>query len=73
LVIDKIKAMGELENTFIIFTADHGDMLGDRGRVSKYCLYDGSIRVPMIIAGPGVLQGKVDLRPAELVDVCRLC
>ncbi|MBL8027910.1 MAG: sulfatase-like hydrolase/transferase, partial [Fibrobacteres bacterium] len=63
-VIDKLREIGELDNTFIIFTADHGDMLGDRSRVSKYCLYDGSVRVPMIIAGPGVTaEGKVDSRP----------
>lgn len=70
LVIDKLKRMGELENTFIVFTADHGDMLGDRGRVSKYCLYDGSIRVPLILAGVKVNQSGVeDKRPVELVDI----
>ncbi|MCG3178171.1 MAG: Arylsulfatase [Phycisphaerae bacterium] len=70
MVIDRLRNMGELDNTFIVFTSDHGDMLGDRGRVSKYCLYDGSVRVPMIVAGPGVgRSGAVDDRPAELVDV----
>jgi arylsulfatase A-like enzyme len=69
-VLDKLEASGELENTFVLFTSDHGEMLGDRGRVSKYCLYEGSVRVPMIIAGPGVdRRGIVDDRPAELVDV----
>lgn len=69
-VIKKLKNLGELENTFILFTSDHGDMLGDRGRVSKYCLYEGSIRVPMIISGYGVSKkGVVDNRPTELVDV----
>ena len=69
-VIEKLRASGERDNTFILFTADHGDMLGDRGRVSKYCLYDGSVRVPMIVAGPGVgRRGVVDDRPVELVDV----
>jgi arylsulfatase A-like enzyme len=69
-VIEKLRAIGELDNTFILFTADHGDMLGDRGRVSKYCLYEGSVRVPMILAGPGAdRRGIVDARPVELVDV----
>ena len=69
-VIEKLRALGELDNTFILFTSDHGDMLGDRGRVSKYCLYEGSVRVPLIVAGPGVeRRGVVDARPAELVDV----
>jgi len=69
-VLDRLRATGELDNTFILFTSDHGEMLGDRGRVSKYCLYEGSVRVPMILAGPGVGRaGETDRRHAELVDV----
>ncbi|HOX06097.1 MAG TPA: sulfatase-like hydrolase/transferase [Planctomycetota bacterium] len=69
-VLDRLEALGELENTFVLFTSDHGDMLGDRGRVTKYSLYEGSVRVPLIVAGPGVASpGMVDERPAELVDV----
>lgn len=48
-------------------------MLGERQhRFSKYCLYDSSVRVPMILAGsylPQGVQGSVDDRPAELVDL----
>jgi arylsulfatase len=70
LVIKKLEELGELDNTFVLFTSDHGDMMGDRGRVSKYCLYEGSVRVPLIVAGPGVgRHGAADERPAELVDV----
>jgi arylsulfatase A-like enzyme len=72
-VLDKLEAMGELEDTFIIFTSDHGEMLGDRyHRFSKYSMYEGSIRVPLIVAGAGVppeKQGTVDDRYAELVDI----
>lgn len=69
-VLVKLDELGELENTFVLFVSDHGDMLGDRGRVSKYCLYEGSVRVPLIIAGPGVERaGWVDTRHAELVDI----
>jgi arylsulfatase A-like enzyme len=69
-VLQKLEAAGELENTLVIFTSDHGDMLGDRGRISKYCTYEGSVRVPLILAGPGVEgRGVADDRPAELVDV----
>ncbi len=68
----RLEELGELENTFIVFTSDHGDMMGDRGRISKYCLYEGSVRVPLILAGPGVASqavGTVDERPTELVDI----
>jgi arylsulfatase A-like enzyme len=68
-ILSKVDELGELENTYVIFAADHGDMMGDRGRVSKFCLYEGSVRVPLIIAGPNLPEGAVDDRPAELVDV----
>jgi arylsulfatase len=71
-VLSKLEETGEAENTFVIFTSDHGEMLGERRRFSKYCLYEGSVRVPLILAGPGIpspLSGTVDDRPAELVDV----
>jgi arylsulfatase A-like enzyme len=68
-VLDWLEETGEAENTVVIMTSDHGDMLGERGRITKYCLYEGSIRVPLLMAGPGAPQGKVDERPAELVDV----
>ncbi len=68
-VIEKLRDKGELDNTFILFTSDHGDMMGERGRVSKYCLYENSVRVPMILAGPGVPRSTTpDDRLVELVD-----
>jgi arylsulfatase A-like enzyme len=71
-VLRRLEEMGETENTFVVFTSDHGEMLGDRRRFSKYCLYEGSVRVPLILAGPTIptsLRGTIDHRPAELVDV----
>ena len=72
-VLHKLEEIDELENTFIIFVSDHGEMLGDRyHRFSKYSFYEGSVRVPMVLSGAGVpveVQGTVDDRPAELVDV----
>jgi arylsulfatase A-like enzyme len=71
-VLRRLEERGEAENTFVVFTSDHGEMLGDRRRFSKYCLYEGSVRVPLILAGPGVpsrLRGDTDDRAAELVDV----
>jgi arylsulfatase len=68
-VLKRLEETGEAENTFVVFTSDHGEMLGQRRRFSKYCLYEGSVRVPLILAGPGTPHGAVDDRPAELVDV----
>ena len=72
-VLEKLEKLGRLQNTLIVFTADHGDMLGERQwRFTKYCLYESSVRVPLILSGPLVPAercGTVDERPAELVDI----
>ena len=72
-VLEKLEKLGRLRHTLIVFTADHGDMLGERNwRFTKYCLYESSVRVPLILAGsvvPPAKRGTVDERPAELVDV----
>ncbi len=69
-VLARLEATGDINRTLIVFVSDHGEMLGGRGgRFSKYCLYDGAVRVPLIVAGPGVPATGADTRPAELVDV----
>ena len=45
---------GRLDNTVVIVTSDHGDMLGDRGAFFKMSFFERSARVPLIMAGPGV-------------------
>ena len=68
-VLDQLEQSGQADNTFIVFLSDHGESLGDRGRFSKYSLYEASVRVPLILAGPGVPEGKSDDRPANLIDL----
>ncbi len=61
------------KNALIIFVSDHGEMLGERYyRFNKYCLYEPSVRVPLILSGsalPNHLRNTTDHRPAELVDI----
>jgi arylsulfatase A-like enzyme len=72
-VMDKLRAKGLLENCLIVYVSDHGEMLGERYyRFNKYCLYDNSVRVPMILSGtaiPAEKRGAIDHRPAEEVDL----
>ena len=72
-VMKKLQTKGILDNCLIVYVSDHGEMLGERYyRFNKYCLFESSVRVPMIIAGTAVGQrkrGTLDHRPAELVDV----
>ncbi len=54
---DALDASGQAENTWIFFTADHGLAVGHHGLFGKQNLYDHSVRVPFIVAGPGVAKG----------------
>ena len=53
-VLDKLEKMGELDNTYIIYTSDHGIAIGRHGLMGKQNLYEHSWRVPFIIKGPNI-------------------
>ena len=57
-VLDKLEAMGELDNTYIIYTSDHGIAIGRHGLMGKQNLYEHSWRVPFIAKGPGIKAGS---------------
>jgi choline-sulfatase len=57
-----------LDNTIVIVTSDHGDMLGERGLWYKMCFFEHSVRVPLIMVGPGISPAVVD-NPCSLVDL----
>ena len=70
-IIDAVDRLGLRENTLIIFTSDHGEMLGDHGLVLKGCrFYEGAVRVPLIFSMPGtVKEGVVTDTLTELTDI----
>lgn len=53
-LIDTLTRTRMLDNTFILFCSDHGDMLGERGLWFKMNFFEGSARVPLMVAGPGI-------------------
>ena len=55
-ILDTLDQSGQADNTWIFFTADHGLALGHHGLFGKQNLYDDSVRVPFIVAGPGVAK-----------------
>jgi choline-sulfatase len=58
------------ENTFVLFTSDHGDMMTERGMVQKRCFYEWSARVPLIARFPGAEHaGDRIPQPVSLIDV----
>jgi choline-sulfatase len=56
------------DDTVIIFCADHGDLLGERGLWFKMSFFEGSARIPMMIAGPGLGEGRIDT-PVTTLDL----
>jgi arylsulfatase len=68
-VIGTLREHGLLQNTYIMFFSDHGDMLGDHGLWAKHNCFEGETRIPMLLSGPGVTPGTVDNRLVSLEDV----
>ena len=67
-MLTALEDIGELDNTLVIVTADHGDMLGERGLWYKMNFFEPSARVPLVMAGPGVATG-VATNACSLVDI----
>ncbi|UIK06437.1 choline-sulfatase [Neorhizobium galegae] len=67
-LIDTLTRTRMLDDTIILFCSDHGDMLGERGLWFKMNFFEGSARVPLMIAGPGV-PAALHLAPVSNLDV----
>jgi len=68
-ILEALERRGMRENTLIVFTSDHGEMLGDHGMFQKHVPYEPSLRVPLICSGPGLPQGVTNATLVELIDV----
>jgi arylsulfatase A-like enzyme len=55
-----LKELGELENTVVVFSADHGLAIGSHGLFGKQNLYEHTMRSPLVFAGPGIPKGESD-------------
>lgn len=67
-IIDHLATSPEWDDTIVVFTSDHGDMMGAHGLMEKghYLHYEEDLRVPLIVRHPDVAPGRVD----HLVSVC---
>ena len=69
-ILDGLKQSGLADNTLIVFASDHGDMLGDHGLYLKGPMfYEGVLRVPLIIAGPGIPADHCIESPVSTIDL----
>ncbi len=69
-VMDALDEAGRLDNTYLIFLADHGELLLDHGFRGKECRhYEAAVRIPLIISGPGLEQGAACDAFVQLEDL----
>ncbi len=67
--VETLKDRGDYDNTVIVYSSDHGEMLGDRGLWGKSLPFQPSAGVPLCIAGPGIRQGFESAAMASLIDL----
>eukprot|EP01037_Dinobryon_pediforme_P026334 gene26334-28823_t len=67
-ILDVLKRGRMDDNTIVVFVSDHGDMLGERGLWFKMSFREGSARVPLMIAAPGLAAG-LNMQPVSTLDV----
>jgi choline-sulfatase len=68
-IFDALEKTGKADNTYIFFTADHGLAVGQHGQLGKQNMYDHSVRVPLMVTGPGIPKNKKITAPIYLQDI----
>jgi choline-sulfatase len=70
LVLDALSRAGRDQDTLLIYTGDHGYMLGQHGRFEKHCSFEPAIRAPLVMRLPGRIKpGRTSEALVELIDV----
>jgi len=68
-ILDTLEKSGKADNTYIFFSADHGLAVGHHGLIGKQNMYDHSVRVQLMVNGPGVPKNKRIDTPVYLQDI----
>jgi arylsulfatase A-like enzyme len=69
MFLDAVRQRGELDNTVVVFTSDHGEMLGDHDLWGKSCPFTPSVKVPLVVAAPGARPGLRSDALISLIDI----
>ena len=67
-VLNTLEELGLANDTRVIYTSDHGESMGRRGLWGKFTMYEESVAVPLIVAGPGVPEARASKEIVSLVD-----
>jgi len=68
-VLDTLDDLGLRENTYVVFSSDHGEMAGEQGQILKRTMHEPSNHIPLIVSGPDVRRGEVVDTPVSLIDL----
>jgi arylsulfatase A-like enzyme len=68
-ILNKLEETGQAENTIVVFTADHGEMMGSHGLLQKVVYYEESLRVPFIARWPGKIKPEENSLHLSVPDI----
>lgn len=68
-ILRTLEEFGLDENTIVVYTSDHGDMMGSHGLVAKSVMYEEAVRVPFLLRAPGVPAGGRYVPPVSQIDL----
>lgn len=68
-IMAKLEETGQAENTIIVYTTDHGEMMGDHHLMFKSVMYEESVKVPMLLKFPGMMAAQNVQQPVSDIDV----
>ena len=68
-LLEGLESLGVADDTIVIYTADHGDMIGEHRQLYKGLMYEGSVGIPLICKGPGIAAGQRIDTPVSLLDL----
>jgi len=68
-LMNQLEERNQLDNTWIVYSADHGEMLGDHGLMAKMNFYRSAVRIPLIVRPPAGIAGRVETGPVQAFDV----
>lgn len=69
-ILDTLEKRGLLENTLIIYSTDHGELLYDNGLCEKHTFFEGAVKIPLIFSAPGIIPENVSCEHlVENIDI----
>ena len=68
-IVAALEETGRLDDTWIVYTSDHGELMGEHRMIAKMVFFEQAVRVPLIICPPGGGKAKVETAPVQLMDL----